>query len=115
MIKAAELYHSTRKRLKKREKKGLTLKNFNCKHQALVSFFFLFFFFFWGGGGGGGNWVGYKLTIKFDCRLHGLLAFIFVMTNLGGYLQLVSLSPYNLKGENVSCNIKSGRSVSGKV
>ena len=51
MIKAAELYHSTRKRLKKREKKGLTLKNFNCKHQALVSFFFLFFL---GGGGKGG-------------------------------------------------------------
>lgn len=112
MIKAAELYHSTRKRLKKREKKGLTLKNFNCKHQALVSFFFLFSFF-GGGGGEGGNGVGYKFTVTFDCRLHGLLAFIFVMTNLGGYLQLVSLSPYNLKGENVSCNIKSSRSVSG--
>ena len=96
MIKAAELYHSTRKRLKKKRKKGLTLKNFNCKHQALISFFF-FFFFFWGGGGR--DRVGHKFTFTFDCRLHGLLEFNFVMTNLEGYLQLVSLSPYNLKGE----------------
>ena len=59
--------------------------------------------------------MGYIFTVTFDCRLYGLLAFHFVMTNLEGYLQLISLSPYNLKGENVSCNIKSGCSVSGKV
>ena len=69
MIKAAELYHSTRKRLKKREKKGLTLKNFNCKRQALVSFFFLFFFF----GGGGKGVIGWGINsqshLTADCMV----------------------------------------------